>query len=139
MFLVFVTLFCFFICGNHGVQEFWPITIPPCFKLKVTWIQTHSQRSTFYNPVSHILCFWCSTLHFHDGPLAVYPVRIASTTFNCFLIYVLIHLNDLPFFYIFVFLIVIFPFPLDSSSFQPLLIESSLSLGYQVPDSSIHQ
>lgn len=62
-------------------------------------------------------------------------------SFNCFLRSVLAHLNDLPFFYIFVLLIVIFPFPLDSSSlsFQPLPMESSFSLECQVPDSSIHQ
>ena len=122
-------------------KECWPVAIPPCFTLKVTPVQTHSKTSTFYTPVSHILWFWCSTLHFHADPFTVYPVRIAFTIFNCFLISVLVHLNDLPFFYIFVFLIVIFPFPLDSSSlsFQPLPMESSFSLECQVPDSSIHQ
>ena len=141
----FVFSFCdsilFLICGNHGVQDCWPTAIPPCFTLKVTQVQTHSKRFTFYTPVLHILWFWCSTLHFHADPFTVYPVRIAFTIFNCFLISVLVHLNDLPFFYTFVFLIVIFPFPLDSSSlsFQPLPMESSLSLEYQVPDSSIHQ
>lgn len=123
MFLVFVTLFCFWFVVTMEFKECWPVAIPPCFTLKVTPVQTHSKTSTFYTPVSHILWFWCSTLHFHADPFTVYPVRIAFTIFNCFLISVLVHLNDLPFFYIFVFLIVIFPFPLDSSSlsFQPLL------------------
>lgn len=132
-------------------KECWPVAIPPCFTLKVTPVQTHSKTSTFYTPVSHILWFWCSTLHFHADPFTVYPVRIAFTIFNCFLISVLAHLNDLPKPLRqdwhsmpsgrFVFLIVIFPFPLDSSSlsFQPLPMESSFSLECQVPDSSIHQ
>ena len=46
----FLSDFCesmFLICGYHGVQVYWLITISTCFKLIVIQVQTHSKRSAF--------------------------------------------------------------------------------------------